>query len=1394
MEERQFINEAIRQGVASFEQVQEGLRIQKELESRGERLKIWEILAQRGLADAREVEAVRSGSRHARGYPFGPFRILGKIGEGGMGVVYRAVKEGQDEILALKVLPDRFTDTDLARRFEREARIAISLDHPNLVKAREFGQVGRRWFYSMELVEGATLAERIKSRGSIPEAEALSIASQVAEALSAIHARGLVHRDVKPDNVMIAKGGVAKLMDLGLAKSTRLDQSSLTQTGYALGTPHYMSPEQFQGAEADIRSDFYSLGATLYHMLTGHKPFRGATAPEVFKKQINNDLEDPRKIRPELSEGVCHVLEKLMARHPRDRHSSPAELLKDLALVAQGKQPNSERISLGKSVIVRNFQAPRPRPARSEPAPRIWLWAAGGAAAALLILLVVALSDSPRSPPPAPPVSAPAPDPAAELEQQIASEIESGSLNEAWKKLSGLSPDRAAAHSSRIQTAAEKLWEEARAEAAALSGRGDFEGARRRFEKFRSRAGEVADLGRRLEEELARIGEAERAAGQERDAEAQFRLLLQSIEFLEANGEFERALAILQGARATAGSSLADRIDDCVRRIKSAAKKPAPEPPPLPAAPPPANHGAHLKEARKEADAGKLDEAIARLTSLLKESPDLAEAYGLRAWCFLKKPNRPNAGLDATEAVNRNPREGFGLLVLGVLAREEGRSAAACDFLTRAIASEPRLTEAYLERGRSLVSLDRGEDALTDLGAAVRLEPSLGRARDYLLLKIDALEAAGRAEEAVKECSAWIEREPREVGALLRRAALCLKLGRSREAEADYKKVLTLDPKNSAALSGRDAASRAAAPPPRVPPRTTPAAVERRIRDLLNAAQEQVSVLPDGRARVSLTYDFSRKEQLEDFLHSNASLSDRPSLPLNGTERDPGRLQHKMAFRGDLSIRVDYSHVSSADATFILRTTDSEDLFESKGRGTALLVGPEKGELKALLAEMGTDKPFRSEPKPVRAGERMSLNLRRDKGRFTGAVGSGASFEGNAAAAEPSRVKCVTHHPVRILRLEIQGFVDPDWLQACLGEDPAPEGVALWNGRDLTNWNSFRYPFRVQGGAVAIQADVTSALMCRDRFPTSGSRFEMTMTVEEIFKENALVGFALFPAGSTSENEVRYTAILGGNKLVIARFDTEKKEWKAVEAAPAGATLEKGEFKLTLQMDHGDLILRQGSAQVRAPRLLAGHTQLHPAFIAAYVRTRLTRFDRALDERETKSRPAAGDLFNGRDLTDWERVGGEEWRVDRGSLVIAATGKPSILLRKAAPRNSLSLSLSADVRELAGEDPALGFVLFPAGGGPDGAIAALRTRRFLELSRLDRVKGWSRISSVACAELTLGRATLELDLTASTLVLRVPGGAVLKESNPLTDLTIRPGLVAQHLHARFDSVKGGSPD
>ena len=264
----------------------------------------------------------------------GRYRVLRKLGGGGMADVYLCDDLTLGRRVAIKVLLQRYVgDPSFVERFRREAQAAAALNHPGLVSIYDWGQVDGTYYIVMEYVEGETLKDAIRRRGRIPADEAVGIALQLLAAVDYAHRHGIIHRDIKPHNVMLSREGGVKVMDFGIA---RVGDSGMTEAGSVLGTAQYIAPEQAQGRPVDERSDLYSVGVVLYEMLTGTVPFRGESAVAVAMKHVSEPVVPPRALVPDLPEALEQVVLKALAKRPDDRYQSAAALAADLRAAREG--------------------------------------------------------------------------------------------------------------------------------------------------------------------------------------------------------------------------------------------------------------------------------------------------------------------------------------------------------------------------------------------------------------------------------------------------------------------------------------------------------------------------------------------------------------------------------------------------------------------------------------------------------------------------------------------------------------------------------------------------------------------------------------------------------------------------------------------------------------------------------------------------------------------------------------------------------------------------------------------------------------------------------------------------------------------------------------------------
>ncbi|HEY7004021.1 MAG TPA: Stk1 family PASTA domain-containing Ser/Thr kinase [Gaiellaceae bacterium] len=262
----------------------------------------------------------------------GRYRIVRKLGAGGMANVYLAEDEDLGRRVAIKILNERYANDDLfIERFRREAKSAAALSHPNIVSVYDRGEAEGTYYIAMEVIEGRSLKELIMTRGPLPIAQALAYTYEILEALRFAHRHGIIHRDIKPHNILI--GERLKVTDFGIA---RAGASQMTEAGSIMGTAQYLSPEQARGAPVTASSDLYSVGIVLYEMLTGKVPFTGDSAIEIAMKHLNDAPKPPSKIRPEIPEELDQVVLRALAKNPEDRYQSAEEFSDDLHRVEAG--------------------------------------------------------------------------------------------------------------------------------------------------------------------------------------------------------------------------------------------------------------------------------------------------------------------------------------------------------------------------------------------------------------------------------------------------------------------------------------------------------------------------------------------------------------------------------------------------------------------------------------------------------------------------------------------------------------------------------------------------------------------------------------------------------------------------------------------------------------------------------------------------------------------------------------------------------------------------------------------------------------------------------------------------------------------------------------------------
>jgi len=332
----------VEKNLCTDSEIQECLDVMKNLARQDKPHSLGDALLAKGYVTRTQIERMNRTIDEARPTHRIPgYQILEKLGSGAMATVFKARQLSLDREVAIKVLPKRLSENpEYVERFYKEGRAAAKLNHNNIVQAIDVGQASGYHYFVMEYVQGKTVYDDLSKGKVYSEAESLDTIIQISESLQHAHERGLIHRDVKPKNIMITSDGVAKLADMGLAREAEDESAAQMEAGRAYGTPYYISPEQIRGElDIDYRADIYSLGATFYHMVTGKVPFEAPTPSAVMHKHLKEALVPPDHLNPNLSVGVAEVIEIMMAKKREDRYSSVSVLLEDLRAIQEGEPP-----------------------------------------------------------------------------------------------------------------------------------------------------------------------------------------------------------------------------------------------------------------------------------------------------------------------------------------------------------------------------------------------------------------------------------------------------------------------------------------------------------------------------------------------------------------------------------------------------------------------------------------------------------------------------------------------------------------------------------------------------------------------------------------------------------------------------------------------------------------------------------------------------------------------------------------------------------------------------------------------------------------------------------------------------------------------------------------------
>jgi eukaryotic-like serine/threonine-protein kinase len=379
----------VAQGFITPAELESSQELQKQSSDPNQR-SLLDVLVQNQLLTSNQAKRVRSQvdesvvvARNKKSQIPG-YDLISELGKGAMARVFKARQLSLDRIVAIKVLPRKMSENvEFVDRFYKEGKAAARLSHNNIVQAIDVGQAPAGYHYFvMEYIEGLTLYDEMApppaGRGrSFSETEALDVIIQICDALVHAHERGLIHRDVKPKNIILTPGGVAKLTDLGLARGVDDKEAAELEAGKAYGTPYYISPEQIRGdMDIDFRADIYSLGATLYHLVTGRAPFEGESPSAVMHKHLKQPLIPADHVNTALSAGIGEVIDVAMAKKREERYQSTPDLLEDLKAVRRGENPSHARRGVDLDTLAKmeesSGQTVDIAPAGDAPPPSIW--------------------------------------------------------------------------------------------------------------------------------------------------------------------------------------------------------------------------------------------------------------------------------------------------------------------------------------------------------------------------------------------------------------------------------------------------------------------------------------------------------------------------------------------------------------------------------------------------------------------------------------------------------------------------------------------------------------------------------------------------------------------------------------------------------------------------------------------------------------------------------------------------------------------------------------------------------------------------------------------------------------------------------------------------------------
>ncbi|MBI3726351.1 protein kinase [bacterium] len=722
---------------------------------------------------------------------FARFKLIAEVGRGGMGVVYRAWDERLERVVALKTIrQDSSIDDDAIARFYREARGLARLKHPCIVAIHDVGEHEGVHFLAMDFIEGTTLERRLASKSAtpLPLEKAVAIVRDVARAIHYAHQEGVLHRDVKPQNVMLDGQDRPYVMGFGLA---RLDGGSgkLTETGTALGTPAFMSPEQAAGRGVDARSDVWSLGATLYRVVAGRPPFQGETAYNVIAALLSKEAEPASSSNPSAKGALDAICRRCLEKDPARRYESAEALALDLDRYLGGKP-----VSAG----------PRPGRARARGSRRrlpVALIAGGALLVVGLALVVHSLGQRAATEP-----GAVGPSSASRKEDDAARRA-----REARRQLDqALSSKHSQDLRGAVAAATRAIERDARS-AAAWECRGEA-----RIGLGDAEAG-IADLGRAIELD-PRSERPLRVRGEARLVRGELDLAIADLtRALELDPGKSDAFAA-RGAARIAKGELARAIEDLDRAASID----------------PRSRAAFVLRAEAHEKQDELDLAALDLTRAIELDEKKADAWAIRARVQLAKGALGAARKDAERAVELDPRLAEGFLVRGSVRLDQNdfegaisderkaieleprralahallararflswKADLALEDVSRALELDPRCTEAWLVRAG--VHYSRSELAAAEADATRAIELDAKSQRAFMLRGL-ARYAGGRFDDSIADFGTVLARDPRHVDALCYSAAVRLAKGDEDGSIADATRALEVVPACAAALAVR---------------------------------------------------------------------------------------------------------------------------------------------------------------------------------------------------------------------------------------------------------------------------------------------------------------------------------------------------------------------------------------------------------------------------------------------------------------------------------------------------------------------------------------------------------------------------------------------------------------